>query len=211
MGSSLAASDGSYRRPEARHKGVDVGCAGLRPSVVWMSGCLTRRPSLFLSIHHLPSLPRLSPFQPCLAMSSPSGFAEVDPFTQQSSPASSRADDKDLTERADSPSSPSVERPSSPPPPAGPAEPSTSSAARAGASSSPSQPPYSRAYNLQQAEYAQASIARYLQGDTFTIEVRVTPLARQARIRPQSTEALLLLRCRSLMPTRRKKGPHLST
>ena len=117
-------------------------------------------------------------------MSSPSGFAEVDPFTQQSSPASSRADDEDFAGQQ------AVDRPPSPPPPAErrtlsssprPAEqPSTS--ARAEASSS--QAPYSRAYNLQQAEYAQASIARYLQGDTFTIEVRSLPSA-AARISGQ--------------------------
>jgi len=123
-------------------------------------------------------------------MSSPSGFAEVDPFTQQSSPTSSRADDQDIAERRSddhSPSPPAAELPSPPVAAAHaastPAEPSASRA-----ETSSSQPSYSRAYNLQQAEYAQASIARYLQGDTFTIEVR--PFCRTEGGRPQSTDAL---------------------
>lgn len=115
-------------------------------------------------------------------MSSPppssSAFAEVDPFTQQSSPASSTHLD----------TQPDQHRPSSPPRPTSPPAPATAAADEPADDSPPSkpkqttqqeqpesQPSYSRAYNLQQAEFAQASIARYLQGETFTIEVRAIP------------------------------------
>lgn len=108
-------------------------------------------------------------------MSSPAGFSEVDPFTQQSSPASSGADPHE--DRQDPPS-PAPE-PASPPPRSPDRQQASSSSTAAAAPAQPDEPsdqaPYSRAYNLQQAEYAQASIARYLQGETFTIEVRCQP------------------------------------